>query len=283
MILSRQHFDLGGKTVLERIRIRMPFHYQAIFQNEACFLHFRTGNAAMQSPTEQLSVQARDSILLKCGTYFVDWAQQQTANEAEVIAIHLYPELLREIYQQEIPPFIHAQQRPYYTLRIENEDLIGTYMQGWNLYFEHPNLVTDELMRIKLKELILLLLHTQSAESLLDLFAHLFSPRQANMAEVVQAHLYQDLPLERLATLSGMSLSTFKREFFQHFNESPGQYFRTRRLQKAQSLLQHTSLAISEIAFQIGFKDAAHFTRAFRQQFGLTPSQFRQQGFDSAV
>jgi AraC-like DNA-binding protein len=137
-------------------------------------------------------------------------------------------------------------------------------------------LVSPELLRLKLKELILLLLHTRSADTVLDLFAHLFSPRKASLVEVVKAHLYQDLPLNRLATLAGMSLSTFKREFQQQFQEPPGQYFRTQRLEKAKQLLQTPALSISEVAYQVGFKDVAHFSRAFRQYCQLTPTQFRQ-------
>ena len=44
----------------------------------------------------------------------------------------------------------------------------------------------------------------------------------------------------------------------------------------AQELLENSDLPVSQIAFQCGFGDANNFIRAFRESFGLSPSQFRQ-------
>jgi signal transduction histidine kinase/DNA-binding response OmpR family regulator len=56
---------------------------------------------------------------------------------------------------------------------------------------------------------------------------------------------------------------------------SPSDLIRTYRLNKAKELLSSTNLNISEIAFEVGFKDPAYFTRAFTKEFGLTPSAIR--------
>jgi AraC-like DNA-binding protein len=48
-----------------------------------------------------------------------------------------------------------------------------------------------------------------------------------------------------------------------------------RRMEKAQELLVHTTMRISEIAGAVGFEDEAYFARRFKQRFDVTPSQFR--------
>ena len=57
---------------------------------------------------------------------------------------------------------------------------------------------------------------------------------------------------------------------------SPKQYLLLNRLSYAQELLENSDLPVSQIAFQCGFGDANNFIRAFRESFGLSPSQFRQ-------
>lgn len=57
---------------------------------------------------------------------------------------------------------------------------------------------------------------------------------------------------------------------------SASQFVRSYRLNKAKVLLTDTDLNISEIAFEVGFKDPAYFTRAFTREFGIAPSAFRK-------
>ncbi|MEM6700348.1 MAG: helix-turn-helix transcriptional regulator, partial [Bacteroidota bacterium] len=52
-------------------------------------------------------------------------------------------------------------------------------------------------------------------------------------------------------------------------------YLRTLRLQKAQHLLTTTNLAISQIAYQVGFNNAKYFSTQFTKAFGRSPKQFR--------
>ncbi|MEM7572756.1 MAG: ATP-binding protein [Bacteroidota bacterium] len=53
-------------------------------------------------------------------------------------------------------------------------------------------------------------------------------------------------------------------------------YLRSVRLQKAKQLLQHTSLSVSEIAYQVGFSRPDYFSKQFTRQFGTSPSSMRE-------
>ena len=76
MIIDRKHFDLNNKRVIEKLLIKTPFRYCAIFQNEACFLFIRDGESILNSPTEKLNIYVSESVLLKCGNYFADLMQK---------------------------------------------------------------------------------------------------------------------------------------------------------------------------------------------------------------
>ena len=81
--------------------------------------------------------------------------------------------------------------------------------------------------------------------------------------------------LAELATLSGQSLSSFKREFQKIYNDTPANFIRTKRLQEAQKLLQISTLSISEIGYQVGFKDLSHFSKVFKKHIGISPAEYR--------
>jgi transcriptional regulator GlxA family with amidase domain len=138
-------------------------------------------------------------------------------------------------------------------------------------------LVNKEIIYLKIKELILLLLQTDVASSIVELYSYLFSPQKATILEVVDAHVFNATSIDQLAFLCNMSLSTFKREFKKHFDDSPAQYIRNKRLKKATELLKHTTLSIAEISFKIGYEDSSYFSKLFFKTFQKQPSEFRKE------
>ncbi|QHT70882.1 response regulator [Rhodocytophaga rosea] len=57
-------------------------------------------------------------------------------------------------------------------------------------------------------------------------------------------------------------------------NQSPGEFIRNYRLQKATQLLLTGQYTVSQVAYQVGFNNLSYFTKAFRQVYGVTPSQY---------
>jgi AraC-like DNA-binding protein len=264
MIISRQHFDLGSKCAIEKLIIKPPIRLDAVFQDEACFTYLKEGEVSLTSPTDSLSIQTEESVLLRCGNYFANAIRKLPAKTCEIFAVHLYPDILKELYKHEFPNFI------------KDNAIITHFIQSLDFYFEHPNLVTDDLLKLKIKELILLLLQTDNAENIITLFSHLFNPRQAGLFEVVEAHLYSSISIVELARLTGRSLSTFKRDFETQFNDTPANFIKEKKLEKALELIQSTELSVSEICYEVGFQDTSHFTKTFKQKYNQSPSEYRK-------
>src|SRR5690606_27117893 len=176
-----------------------------------------------------------------------------------------------------IPFFVKQKNSANYTYSVSRKNVIDHFVESLNFYFDNPEIAKEEILYLKIKELILLLLNTEAAGTVLELYSYLFTPQKASISEVIQSHLYSNISLDQMAFLAGQSLSTFKREFKKHFNDTPANYIRNERMKKAADLLTYSSLTINEISFQTGYEDSSYFSRLFYQKFNMLPSDYRNQ------
>jgi AraC family transcriptional regulator len=79
------------------------------------------------------------------------------------------------------------------------------------------------------------------------------------------------LSIEELARDAGLSPAHFARAFKHSVGRAPHQHLMMLRLERARRLLEAASPTLSTVALEAGFADQAHFTRAFKRQFGVTP------------
>jgi transcriptional regulator GlxA family with amidase domain len=85
----------------------------------------------------------------------------------------------------------------------------------------------------------------------------------------------EDWPVERLASVSGVSDAHFARSFKEAFGVPPHRYLLTRRIERVKALLRDSDAPIIEIAFQTGWNSLGTFGRVFRDVTGGSPSDFR--------
>ena len=86
----------------------------------------------------------------------------------------------------------------------------------------------------------------------------------------------QDMSLERLASIAGMSRYHFCRIFKQTIGHTPMQYVLYLRIERAKRLLRHhsKSMSVSQIAYTVGFYDSSNLNRHFKRHTGLTPTEY---------
>lgn len=92
----------------------------------------------------------------------------------------------------------------------------------------------------------------------------------------IRRHISEPLDRETLAAVAGFSVPHFHRVFTAHVGESAISYVRRLRLERAARKLRMGAVDITEIALAAGYDTHAAFGKAFKQQFGLSPSEFRQ-------
>jgi AraC family transcriptional regulator len=96
----------------------------------------------------------------------------------------------------------------------------------------------------------------------------------------VKAALY-DMPVDSLtydalAAIAGIHPVHLSRSFPRYFHTTVGQYLRNLQMEKAAHLLSQTGLSLTAISYQCNYSDQSHFIRSFKQEWGITPLQYRK-------
>jgi AraC family transcriptional regulator len=99
--------------------------------------------------------------------------------------------------------------------------------------------------------------------------------RLKKVVEFITDHIEDDLSLARIAKVAGISRYYFCREFKKSMGVTPQRYVLQQRIEKAKTLLQGTSMTITEISARLRFPTPSHFTSTFRRIVGVTPTSFR--------
>lgn len=94
--------------------------------------------------------------------------------------------------------------------------------------------------------------------------------------QYIRQNLAEPLEREQLAMMAGFSVPHFHRIFTASIGISPAAYIRQIRLKRAGFKLRMGAVDICEVALAAGYETHTAFSKAFKQQFGLSPSEFRQ-------
>jgi AraC family transcriptional activator FtrA len=104
---------------------------------------------------------------------------------------------------------------------------------------------------------------------------HAGGSRISLLLDRVRASLDQDWPMQRLAAEAAVSLRALHRQFHQTMAQSPGEWLRDERLQRARELLETAPLSIEDIAAACGFGSPATLRHHFRTRLGTSPAAYR--------
>lgn len=100
-------------------------------------------------------------------------------------------------------------------------------------------------------------------------------PRLKAALIIMENHIEHTISIPKLAALVGISRRQLERLFMEKTNSSPALVYTRMRLERAKHLLMQTRAPMIEIAIEVGFENASHFSRLFRQTYGQPPSKFR--------
>ena len=100
-------------------------------------------------------------------------------------------------------------------------------------------------------------------------------PRIASVKEYVAEKYNEDITLEQLADMAGMTPTAFSRFFKLHTGRTVSNYIIETRLGAASRALVDTSQTIAEICYNCGFNNLSNFNRTFKSKRGVTPRDFR--------
>src|SRR5690606_1691319 len=114
---------------------------------------------------------------------------------------------------------------------VQKETLIANFIQSLKPYYNGEETIDEVFADIKREELLLILLRADP--NLAAVFFNFGAPAKTELEEFMNRNFRFNISLERFAFLTGRSLSSFKRDFYNIFHDTPRNWLRKKRLDEA--------------------------------------------------
>jgi AraC-like DNA-binding protein len=92
--------------------------------------------------------------------------------------------------------------------------------------------------------------------------------------DVIDREYARPLDVAALAREAHASTAHFSRSFKQAFGETPHQYLRRRRIERAKELLRESELSVTEVSLEVGFQSLGSFSTTFRELVDESPGEY---------
>lgn len=277
MIIEHKTIDLWDRSLFTWVTLETPMEQSVPLPSEACFAYIMEGDNHALSVKPEIKAEAGQIILSLCGNTVGQMLSEQEKGQVSTVVVHFHAKILKQAYQDAPPAFWKELEAPVvqYIVQLAASELVKKYFESLIYLFEYREAVSEEILILKLKELIALLMKTDNSPQILQIMRSLFSKRTFSFKEVVDAHICTPATVENLAMLTNHSLSSFKREFKRIYDDTPASYIMDKRAEKVASLLSASDESISHIGYDCGFTSPAHLSRVFKNKYGVTPSEYR--------
>lgn len=220
-------------------------------------------------------MEAGDAAFIRKGVYSTkQYWEVDHCIIAFMLNDHFIKNFLLEYNNLELPDPDDQELEEIYKIDVNEE--IKSIIYSVSNYIKQGRDIPQELVEIKFKELLFSLILNPQNNTLAHFFSTVQQTERTGIEFIMKKYFNQDMSLEEFARLSGRSLSTFKRDFQECFNQTPGKWLMEMRLSYAKNLLLSSNLNISQICYDSGFKNTSHFNKAFKEKYNLPPLQFKQ-------
>lgn len=239
-----------------------------------------SGSKTVVYPETTLTVEEGELVVLSTGNMLTSEVISNKKDFASML-IYFSNDLLTNFwvkYQSLLAEAIPVKEkRPY--LIYPQDSFIKQYVQSLLVLLQGASGLSAEIKQIKLEELLLYIFqHDPAKLQSLQIISKDHADLQLKKA--VETHIGLPITIEELAFLCNMSSSTFKRNFNRLYGTSPQQWLLERKLEKAGELLKFADESPSRVYLKVGYKNHSSFSYAFRQYFGINPSDYQEQQLD---
>lgn len=156
-------------------------------------------------------------------------------------------------------------------INLDKNPNIDSLFQSMIPYFDSSIVPPVDLMELKLQEGVYSLLDINR-----DFYQILFDftePWKIDILEFLEHNFMEELSITQIASFTGRSLATFKRDFKKISDLPPQKWLIQRRLKSAYDKIHYEGKRIKDAYMEAGFKNQSHFSIAFKRQYGFSPSK----------
>jgi AraC-like DNA-binding protein len=217
------------------------------------------------------------NLLKKC-VYLQELPQKDNYEGFNALAFYLKDEYLLSVFE-EFRPHLHTTDLPQPSKdQDENifiDDQIRSCYESIIPYVTRSTPLPESILESKFKELLFNIFAHPENRNVLSYIISIVDQYKTPIWEVMEANYTFDLGIKEFANIANRSISTFKRDFYDHYKTTPGKWVMEKRLLRAKYLLETTKNSITSISFDTGFKNVSHFSRVFKEKYGQAPSEFK--------
>ena len=275
--MNKKEITLFDTPLFTKISVETPTAESLELPSEACFAFIAKGDNQIFSYDQNIKASKGHVILSLCGLTVGNMLTTLSQGYIETIIVHFNRELLNKAFGNKKPKLWNELDSPVtkFVVQSEADNLIESYFKSIDPLFSNTSALDNHLLSLKLHEIIILLLKSGDSKHIRKIINSLFSEKEFSFKELVDAHIDTTDSIENLATLTHNSLSTFKRKFKEVYQTTPSKYKIKRNTEKVAKLLRISDMSITSIGYECGFKSPSHLSRAFKDRFGLTPTEYR--------
>jgi AraC-like DNA-binding protein len=195
--------------------------------------------------------------------------------QCKSVTLNFTRPFLREFYHRaldkgKLPTDAQRHKFSLYKLPADRPDIVSLF-ESMTPYFESPVPPTEELIRLKMTEGVYCLLNTD--RSFYSALFDFSEPWKIDILDYFNENYMYDLSAEDMANFTGRSLATFKRDFKKISPLSPQKWIIRKRLEVAQQKLRNDDKKVSDVCYEVGFKNLSYFSRIYKEAFGAAPSK----------
>ncbi|WP_034671735.1 helix-turn-helix domain-containing protein [Epilithonimonas caeni] len=156
-------------------------------------------------------------------------------------------------------------------IEIKTNTIINSFMESIKPYHKGFMELQKGFEDLKYNELLLILLLERP--DLSDILFDFAAPAKIDLMAFMNKNYKFNIGILDFAKLTGRSLSSFKRDFKNLFNATPGRWLTKKRLEEAYFLINTKHQKPVDIYLDLGFESLSHFSVAFKKEFNLTPTK----------
>ena len=265
-------FLTGQSEVFAKLKIEYKTGKRTVMITEHTLIFVINGIKLLHFPDQTLKITPGCVFLLKKGIYVMaEYIEEGLVFEA--LMIFLPETILKSFITRTHTGVNYERAEPCFVFPIT--PLINKFKEQFRQYFDHSLFDYEQLMHLKQKEIITLLLSSDYKDQAHAFIKSAVSTDLQDMDTILQTYFLQPITIAELAGLCNRSLAAFKRDFQKQYSDSPRAYINKRRLNHAIMLLQYTDKQIAEIAADCGFESPSYFIRIFKREFNSTPTKMR--------
>lgn len=234
------------------------------------FSFLQVGKKQVHFAGASVEVNKDQSLILKKGNWL--WTELLDADTVYYCKLLFFSEkILKEFLDKHsIEEKLIKEESPFFI--IKNDAYITSYLNSLTTISDAPTVFAANLLSVKFEEIMLYLVNRHGA-SFENYLRSLILKEMSPFKKIVEGRIHSNLKLEEIAFLCNMSLSTFKRHFVKEYDVSPGKWLQDKRLRKAKEILEQGKLTSSDIFLEFGYSNLSNFSIAFKNKFGVNPSQ----------